>query len=50
MQLVSETTSRNVAICPYQLVLMARKEIVVAFISSLHFLIIVLFQKYLREL
>lgn len=49
MQLVSETMSSNVAICPYQLMLMGKKEILVAFVSSLPFLITVLFQKYLKE-
>lgn len=50
MQLDPKTTSHNVAICPYQLVLMGRMDIVVAFISSLPFLITVLFEKYVREL
>lgn len=50
MQLVSEKTSHDVAICPYQLVLMGRTETVVASISSLPFLITVLFEKYVREL
>ena len=50
MQLVSETTSHNIAISPYLLVLTGRKEIVVAFFSSLPFLITVLFEQYLGEL
>lgn len=49
MQLVSETMSHNVAMCPHPLVLMERKEITVDFSSTMPFLITVLFQKYLRE-